>query len=286
MPERANSFPRMIPGVVLVLLAMFAVNLESPVRADSACIEQPGLQAGGTHWVLRYDPNGRGCWTLVDVFGHETGLWGSPAVMPQAQPSTAPAPTLSSQHDSSPGTFNFMGASANVTPERSELQISHPNLRHKPQSNVANANKAHHDVRDQKSNGEGHAVKRVSPILIGRDETVQFEKFLRWRERQQQFERFFQWRERQQLTGTMKPEHAVKQGSPVLIDREESRQFEEYLRSRERQQLAGRSVPDLAPMGTSQAATALRNDTGTKSHGGRSSGDQTPRKGEHDEAGH
>jgi hypothetical protein len=232
MPERANSFPRMIPGVVFVLLAMFAVNVESPVRADSACIEQPDQLAAGTHWVLHYDrAKGRGCWILVDTFGRETGVWGGPVTMLQAQPSAAPAPAVSSQHESMPGNFNSMGASANVTPERSAPQISHPKPPHKPKGRVANANKADNGVRaDQKSNGKGHAVKRFSPVLIDPKESALFEEFL-------------QWSELQQLTGAMKPEHAVKRFSPVLIDPEESAQFDEFLRWRKRQQLTGAMKP-------------------------------------------
>jgi hypothetical protein len=233
MPERANSFPPMIPGVVFVLLAMFAVNVESPVRADSACIEQPGQLAAGTHWVLHYDrAKGQGCWILVDAFEHETGVWGGPVTMLPTQPSAAPAPTLSSQHESLLGNFNSTGASANVKPERSAPQISRPNPPHKPQGNVA---KADNGVReDQKSSGKGHTVKRVSSVLIDREESALFEEFLRWRELQQ-------------LTGAMKPEHAViKRVSPVLIGPEESAQFEEFLRWRERQQLTGAMKPGLS----------------------------------------
>jgi hypothetical protein len=131
---------------------MFAVSFESPVRADSACIEQPGHQTAGTHWVLHYDrAKGRRCWILVDGFGRETGVWGGPVAMPQEQPSAAPVPTPSSKHESLPGNFNFVGASANLTPEGSAPQISHPNPRHKPHGNIANADNG---VRaDQKSNG-------------------------------------------------------------------------------------------------------------------------------------
>jgi hypothetical protein len=182
MPERANSFPRKIPGIVFVLLALFAVNFGSPVRAGSACIEQPGPVAAGTHWVLQPDRDkGRECWILVDAFGHETGLWGGPAVMPEAQPGAAPAPTP-----------------ASATPESNTPQTSHPNPPHKPQGNVASTNKADDGVRaDQKNNGKAHVAKRVSPVLLSPEESALFEEFM--------FEKFLRWRELQRRTGAMKP---------------------------------------------------------------------------------
>jgi len=194
MPARADPFPRMLPGVVVVLFAMLAVDVESPVRAESACIEQPGALVEGTRWILDHDrAKGRECWILVDAFGHETGLWGGPVTMPQAQPSAVPAP--SSQHAPLPGT--------DVATKRSATQIAHPP--HKPPGNVANANRADDGIRaDQMSNGKAHLVKPVSSVLISREESTDFEEFLRWRERRQQFEDFFRWRERQQPAGAMK----------------------------------------------------------------------------------
>jgi hypothetical protein len=206
MPRRADSFPPMISSVVVVLLAMLAVNDATPVRADSACNEQPGPVAEGTHWILSYDrAKGRGCWMLVDGFGHETAVWGGPVTMPQTPATTAPAPSLPSQRESWFGNFNFTGEPANATPERSAPQISHLNPPHRLHLNVAHASRADNgDRADQKSNSKEHAAKRTSTVLISGEESAQFQEFLRWRERKQQFEDFLRWREREQLTGAMK----------------------------------------------------------------------------------
>jgi hypothetical protein len=203
MPERANSSSRVISGLVFALFAMLAVSFENPVRADSTCVEQPGLLAEGTHWVLHHDrTTGRECWILVDAYGRETALWGGPVTMPQTQSSAAPAPTLSSQHESLLGNLP-----RNVTPERGALEINHPKPAHRLQGHVANINKTDNGVwTDQKSSGKGHAAKSVPSVLLSPEESAEFPEFLRWRERQQQFEEFLRWHERRQLTGALRPQ--------------------------------------------------------------------------------
>ena len=208
MPERANSSSQVIAGLVFVLFAMSAVSFENPVRADSTCVEQPGLLAEGTHWVLHHDrATGRECWILVDGFGRETALWGGPVTLPQTQSSAAPAPTPSSQHESLLDNLNFKGASTNVMPESGAPEINHPNSMHKLQGHVANIHKTDNGFRtDQKSSGKGHSAKLVPSVLLNAEESAQFPEFLRWRERQQQFEEFLRWRERRQLTGAIRPQ--------------------------------------------------------------------------------
>src|SRR5229473_1571792 len=149
MPERANSFAPTIPGVFSILVATIAVHFCSPVRADSACLEQPSQPAAeGTRWSAHYDrAKGRKCWILVNAAtnGHDT---------PQAQPNAA--------------------------------QISPVGVPRKPQGNAASASKADSGVRaDQKSIGEAHAVKRVSPVLTQPEREALFEEFLRWHQDQQ-----------------------------------------------------------------------------------------------------
>jgi hypothetical protein len=98
------------------------------------------------------------------------------------QPSGASTPeavqALSSQIASLWG--NLTGASANVT-----TQAPAPSLPRKPQGNAANAGKADSSVRaDQRSAGDGHAVKRVSPALTQPEREALFEEFLRWQEKE------------------------------------------------------------------------------------------------------
>ena len=185
MPERASSFAPTIPGVFSVLVATIAVHFCSPVRADSACLEQPSQPAvEGTRWSAHYDrAKGRKCWILVNASTN-----GRDAAAPQAQPNaastSAPVETLSSQIASLLG--NLTGASANVTPQASAPQVGPASVPRKPQGNGANANKADNSVRaDQRSTGEAHAAKRVSPPLTELEREALFEEFLRWQESQQ-----------------------------------------------------------------------------------------------------
>ncbi len=180
MRERVNSFAPMIPGVFSVLLATVAVLPCSAVRADNACIEQPSPPAAeGTRWSLHYDrAKGRKCWVLVDASAN-----GHDAAAPQSQPSAAatpaPVPSLSSQIASLLG--NLTGASANVTPQAAAPQVSPASGLRKPQGNAVNSSKTDNGVRaDQRSNGEGHAVKRSSPALTAPEREALFEEFLRW----------------------------------------------------------------------------------------------------------
>jgi hypothetical protein len=179
MPERANSFAPTIPGVFSVLVATIAIHFCSPVRADSACLEQPSQPAAeGTRWSAHYDrAKGRKCWILVDAStnGHDA---------PQAQPNAAPSAsaaveTLSSQIAWLLG--NLTGASANVTPQSTVPQAGSAGVPRKPQSNAANASKAENGVRtDQR--GEGHAVKHVNSALTQPEREALFEEFLRWQQ--------------------------------------------------------------------------------------------------------
>ena len=177
MPERASSFAPTIPGVFSVLVATIAVHFCSPVRADSACLDQPSHPAAeGTRWSAHYDrAKGRKCWILVDAStnGHDA---------PQAQPNAAS--TLSEQIASLLG--NLTGASANVAPQPTAPQVSPATAPRKPQGNTANAGKADNGVHaDQRSIGEGHAAKRVSPVLTQPEREALFEEFLRWQQDQQ-----------------------------------------------------------------------------------------------------
>jgi len=168
----------MIPGVFSVLVATVAVHFSSAVLADSPCLEQPGQPAAeGTRWSAHYDrAKGKKCWFLVDANGYD--------VTPlQAQLSGALAPeavrTLSSQIASLLG--NLTGASANVTTQAPAPQVSPASAPRKPQGNTANAGRTDGSVRaDQRSTGDGHAVKRVSPALTQVEREALFEEFLRW----------------------------------------------------------------------------------------------------------
>jgi hypothetical protein len=169
MPERAYSFAPTIPGVFSVFVTAMAVHFCSPVRADSACLDQPSQPAAeGTRWSAHYDrTKGRKCWVLVDA-----STSGRDAAAPQAQPNaasiSAPVETLSSQIASLLG--NLTGASANVTPQATAPQAGAPGAPRKPQGNAART--------DQRA--EGHAVKRVNPALTQPEREALFEEFLRW----------------------------------------------------------------------------------------------------------
>jgi hypothetical protein len=96
MPERVSSFAPSLRCVFLVFVATVGVDFMSPVRAESACIEQPSQRAAeGTRWSARHDrAQGRKCWFVVDADGGDIAA-------SQAQPNSAPMPTpveaLSSQ---------------------------------------------------------------------------------------------------------------------------------------------------------------------------------------------
>jgi hypothetical protein len=178
MPERANSFAPTIPGIFSVLVATIAIHFCSPVRADSACLDQPSQPAAeGMRWSAHYDrAKGRKCWILVDAStnGHEASQ-----ALPNAASASAAIETLSSQIASLLGSLT--GASANVTPQSSAPQAGSAGVPRKPQGNAANASKAENGVRtDQR--GEGHAVKHVNPALTQPEREALFEEFLRWRQ--------------------------------------------------------------------------------------------------------
>jgi hypothetical protein len=196
MPERVNSLASKILGAVFISLA--AVNFDSPVRADDACIEQPpqpvaeGMHGSapyaschschaGTaedpHWSARYDrARGRRCWFLLDADGRD--------VTAHARARAAPAPTLSSTLASVLGNFNLMGASADVTPKSNAPKVSPPSPQRK-QGDTAGANKTDNRVRAaQRSSDDGHAAKQASRESNQQDHDRLFEEFLEWNERQ------------------------------------------------------------------------------------------------------
>jgi hypothetical protein len=163
----------MIPGVFAVLVATIAVHFCAPVRADSACLEQPNQPAAeGTRWSAHYDrAKGRKCWILVDAStsGHD-----APQAQPNAASTSGPVETFSSQIASLLG--NLTGASANTTP-----QAGAAGAPRKLQGNVANAGKTDNGARaDQK--GDGHALKRANPALTPVEREALFEEFLRWQQ--------------------------------------------------------------------------------------------------------
>jgi hypothetical protein len=181
MPERANSFAPTFPGVLLVLVATIAVHFCSPVRADSACLEQPSQPAAeGMRWSAHYDrAKGRKCWILVDASTN-----GRDASQAQPNAASTAVETLSSQIASLLG--NLTGASANVTSQATAPQVGSASVPRKPQGNGANAGKADNGIRaDQRSIGEGHAAKRASPTLTELEREALFEEFLRWQETRQ-----------------------------------------------------------------------------------------------------
>jgi hypothetical protein len=178
-------------SAVAISLATVAV---SPARADDVCIEQRprpvaeethgyascyschAVTAEEFHWVVRYDgAKGRKCWFLLDANGRD--------VTAHVRARAEPTPTLSSTLASLFGNFNFMGASANVTPASNVSQISPPSPR--KQGDIAGANKIDNGVRvGQKDNGDGQVTKRVSQTSIHPEDRALFEEFLEWRERQ------------------------------------------------------------------------------------------------------
>jgi hypothetical protein len=186
MRERINSFAPILPCVLLVFAATVAVDFMNPVRAESACIEQPSQSVPqGTHWSARYDrARDRKCWFLFDANGRDV-------TASQGQPGSAPTPTpmdaLSSQIVSFFG--NLTAAAGNVTPQGSARQGDAPlatavRAPLKPRGNDANASKADNRARaEQKGAGEAPgAAKHVSPSLTEPERKALFEEFLRWQE--------------------------------------------------------------------------------------------------------
>jgi hypothetical protein len=188
MPERVSSFAPSLPCVFLVLVATGAVDFISPVRAESACIEQPSQRAAeGTHWSARYDrAKGRKCWFLLDADGRDIAA--SPA-QPSSAPTPSPVDALSSQIASLLGSLT--AAAENGMPQVSapsgDAAQAPPRPPHKPRGNGANASRADNGVRgEQKGAGEARgAVKRVSAPLTESEREELFEEFLRWQEIQQ-----------------------------------------------------------------------------------------------------
>jgi hypothetical protein len=181
MPERVNSFAPKIPGVFSVLVVTITIQSYTPVRADSACIEQPNRPAAeGTRWSARYDrAKGRKCWFLVDApaNGHE-------AAAPQAQEAAAATPSLSSQITSL--LDSLRGTSGNATPQAGPAQINPASGPRKPPANAANAGKTDNVARaDQKGVGEAQPAKRVSSGLTQPQREALFEEFRRWHENQE-----------------------------------------------------------------------------------------------------
>jgi hypothetical protein len=170
---------------MFAFVATMTVQLPSPVRAESACIEQPTQPAPeGARWSARYDrAKARKCWFLLDANGRDV-------TASHTQPSAAstPAPSLSSQIASL--LSSLTGATANEVPQANTppgdaAQISPAGVPRKRDGNTANANKNDNVVRaDQKTVGEGRAVKRTSLPLTQPEREALFEEFLRWQENQ------------------------------------------------------------------------------------------------------
>jgi hypothetical protein len=186
MPERVNSFAPILPCVFLVFVVTVAADFTSPVRAESACIEQPSQGAAqGTHWIARYDrAKGSKCRFLVDANGRD--VTASPA-QPSLAPTSAPADALSSQIAAFLG--GLTGVADNAMPQVSAPQADAPQTGpvrapHKPRGSGANAGRADNGVRaEQKGAGRGRgAVKRASPSLTEPEREALFEEFLRWQE--------------------------------------------------------------------------------------------------------
>src|SRR5262249_23584935 len=96
MPERVSSFAPTIPSLALVFVATIAVHLCGPVRAESACIEQPSQPAAeGTRWSAHYDrAKGRKCWFLVDANGYDVT---ASQLQVRSSAASTPAPSLPEQ---------------------------------------------------------------------------------------------------------------------------------------------------------------------------------------------
>jgi hypothetical protein len=185
MPERVNSFASIIPGVSFVFIATLAVHFVSPVRAESACIEEPGQRAAeGTHWIAHYDrAKGRKCWVLVDANGRD--VTAAPA-RPSAQPTPSPVDSLSSQIASLLGSLTGAGEAAAPqvnAPQGDAPQTGPLRVPRKPRGSGGNAGKGDNGGRaEEKGAGEGRAMKRVASPLTEPEREELFEEFLRWRE--------------------------------------------------------------------------------------------------------
>jgi hypothetical protein len=220
MAERINSCAPMLLGAAFASLATVTVTFDSPVWAGEVCIEQPphpvgegGLEGvpykyAACHschvtattevllWNVRYDrAKGRKCWFLLDAHGLDVT---KAHVRSSATPtitSTAPAPTsyvppetFSSKIASLFSDFNFMGTPANAAPESNARPISAPQVGpptppRKHEGDSADAKKMDTIVQAARKNiGNGHEAKRVSQVIVPREERALFEEFLRWRE--------------------------------------------------------------------------------------------------------
>src|SRR5262252_10705215 len=202
MPKRGNSFAPIIPSLAFVFVATIAVHLCSPVRAETACIEQPSQPAAeGTHWSSRYNrAKGRKCWFLVDANGHDVT---ASQIQPSAAPTPAPASSLSPLAQIT-SLLGLTGATANAvpqantqqanTPQGDPAQISPASVPRKRDGNAANASKNDNGSRaDQKTVGEAHPVKRVSLPLTPEEREALFEEFLRWQENRQSASTLSPW---------------------------------------------------------------------------------------------
>jgi hypothetical protein len=185
MPERVNSFAEMLACVFLVFVATVAVDFVSPLRAESACIEQPSQRAAqGTHWSARYDrAKGRKCWFLVDANGRDVT---ASQAQPNSGPSLAPVDAFSLQIAALLGSLTAAPENAmpQVTaPQADPLQTGTGRAPHKPRGNGA-ASRADNGLQAaHKGAGEGRsALKRVSPSLTEAEREALFEEFLRWHE--------------------------------------------------------------------------------------------------------
>jgi len=201
MPKRGNSFAPIIPSLAFAFVATIAVYLCSPVRAETACIEQPSQPAAeGTHWSARYNrAKGRKCWFLVDANGHDVT---ASQIQPNAAPTPAPASSLSPLAQIT--SFLGLGPTANAAPQANTQQANTPqgdpaqnspaSVPRKRDGNAANAGKNDNGSRaEQKTVGEAHPVKPVSLPLTAEEREALFEEFLRWQENRQSASTLSPW---------------------------------------------------------------------------------------------
>jgi hypothetical protein len=193
MSERVNSFGSVISSVAFISLATIAINFDSPVQAEGACIEHPPqpvaegtppsvhhdyLACSSCHtkvtevllWSFRYDQTkGRKCWFLSDAYGRDV-------TEEHLRDALAATQTIWSRLSSMFDKLNLTRTAANVT---SDARSNPTDPIPKRQANAANVNKTDNSVR---INAEAHGMKQVSKVSLKPDEQGLYEEFLQWRE--------------------------------------------------------------------------------------------------------
>ena len=183
MPERVNSFVSLVPTVGFVVVATIMVCSYSPARAESACVERPNQPATeGARWNFRYDrAKDRKCWFLEDASTNSRDL-----ATPQGQPSTAPAPTLSSRLAELFGGLTGLANSPNAAPQGTAPQSNPTTAPPKTPANSAHAIRTENGARaSQRNNVVAHAGKHAATPPTQPNNEALFEEFMRWHENQQ-----------------------------------------------------------------------------------------------------